>query len=176
MPTDCYSLAFFILTQMAKEIILTQGKVAIVDDEDFDYLNQFKWYAHKMNNNFYTQRSNRINKKYAGTLYIHRIIMNASKGSVVDHINGNTLDNRKCNLRICTHGQNIRNQKININNTSGFKGVCYRKDKNKWRVVLQLNSKKIHIGYYLNIIDAAKAYNEAAIKYHGEFANLNKIN
>jgi hypothetical protein len=160
---------------MAKEIQLTQGQVAIVDDDIYDYLNQWKWYANKLKGKYYAVRNLRINKKYAGCLLMHRVIMNPIKGFVVDHVNGLPLDNRKENLRICTAAENNRNQKQRINNKSGYKGVHWKKLKNKWYSEIKYKNKSIHLGCFINIIDAARAYNEAAIKYHGEFANINKI-
>lgn len=158
-----------------KEIQLTQGKVALVDDEDFEYLNQWKWHALISRNTFYAIRHLRIEKKIVKSILMHRFIMNTDKYLVVDHLNGNTLDNRKYNLRNCTHSENIRNQKLSIKNTSGYKGVSWSINKKKWVVQIQCENKKIFIGYFINSIDAAIAFNEAAIKYHGEFANLNKI-
>jgi len=100
---------------MAKEIILTQGKVAIVDDDMYDYLNQFKWHAVKQSGKFYARRHIKSSNPNIKIL-IHRDVMKPEKGFVIDHIDGNTLNNQKDNLRICTHAQNIRNSKININN------------------------------------------------------------
>jgi hypothetical protein len=160
---------------MAKEIKLTQGKVAIVDDEDFEYLNQWKWYANNLGGKFYAVRSLRINKKYAGCLLMHRVIMNSIKGLVVDHVNGLTLDNRKVNLRNCTHADNIKNQKLSISNKTGFRGVSWHKNNKVFESRIRSNNISYHLGSFNNAIDAAKIYNEAAIKYHGEFANINKI-
>ena len=172
---DSYPLSIFYFTKMAKEIQLTQGKVAIVDDDMYDYLNKWKWCAHKKNNNFYASRSDYSIKGKGSSISMHRQIMNVTKGYVVDHINQYTLDNRKINLRICTHTQNLHNRPKNINNTSGHKGVCWCNKYEKWRAKIWLNSKCYHVGYYFNIKDAARAYNAAALKYHGEFAHLNKI-
>jgi len=156
---------------MAKEIQLTQGKVAIVDDEDFEYLNQWKWYA----NNNYAIRSFTVSKSKVLRISMHREIMKPQKGFVIDHLDGNGLNNQKNNLRICTNSQNLMNRVKNINNTSGYKGVRLHNLSKKWRAQIWLNSKYYHIGLFNDIKDAARAYNEAAIKYHGEFANLNKI-
>lgn len=168
-------LGIFILTQMPKEIQLTQGKVALVDDEDFDYLNQWKWYANNLKGKFYAVRSESINKKYTGCLLMHRVIMNPTKGLVVDHINGDTLNNQKNNLRNCTHADNIKNQKLSISNKTGFRGVSWHKNNKVYESRIRSNNISYYIGSFNNPIDAAKAYNEAAIKFHGEFANLNKI-
>jgi hypothetical protein len=169
--------AFLIIIKMAKEIKLTQGKVAIVDDEDFEYLNQFKWYVKKddKNGKFYAEREIRLNGKRKKNS-MHRVIVNNNDSKMhTDHCNGDTLDNRRLNLRICTASENAMNQSKNINNTSGYKGVSWDRTKNKWIVKIIANKTRHHVGYFLNKIEAAKAYNDAAIKFHGEFANLNKI-
>lgn len=160
---------------MAKEIQLTQGQVAIVDDEDFDYLNQFKWYANNMSGKFYAVRGLRINKKIAACLLMHRVIMNPEKGMVVDHLDRNPLNNQKSNLRICTQGENSRNRNFNINNKSGFKGVHWHKAGKKWISRININKEILYLGLFTDVKEAAKTYNEAALKYHGKFANINKI-
>jgi hypothetical protein len=158
-----------------KEIKLTQGKVAIVDDDLFEYLDQWKWCACKISNRFYAIRSYRLNSKKI-FIYMHRLITNNNDSKMhTDHKNNNPLDNRIENLRICTNSQNQMNTKVQINNTSGFKGVTWNKIVKKWVAQIKLNNKLINLGYYINPIDAARAYNEAALKYHGEFAHLNKI-
>lgn len=106
---------------------------------------------------------------------LHRLIMNAPKGMSIDHINGDKSDNRKSNLRICTNSENLRNRGSQSNNTSGYKGVSWSKELKKWRTQICINKKHIHVGLFKDKIEAAKAYNEAAIKYHGEFAKLNEI-
>jgi hypothetical protein len=159
-----------------KEIQLTQGKVALVDDDMYEYLNQWKWYANKLGNNFYAVRNLRINKKYVCSILMHRLVANNNSKMHTDHLNGNSLDNRKENLRICNTSENLMNQKKAVNNKSGYKGVGkYDNNKSKFRSTISYNGKSINLGYYKTIKEAAKAYNEAAIKYHGEFANLNKI-
>jgi hypothetical protein len=158
---------------MAKEIKLTQGKVAIVDDEDFEYLNQFKWQAHKNGNKFYAVTSLLINNKYR-TKMMHRLIANnKNKKMHTDHINGDGLDNRKINLRICTHSQNLMNRGPQANNKTGYKGVCYDKRINKFRATISITGINKNLGCYINPVDAARAYNTAAIKYYCEFAQLN---
>jgi hypothetical protein len=169
------TVGFFYFTKMAKEIQLTQGKVAIVDDEDFEYLNQFKWHTLKLAGKFYVGRKLTVSKCKRNQIFMHRFIMKPDKGMVIDHLDGNPLNNQKNNLRICTHSENMRNCKISINNTSGFKGVSFVKKNNTYKSAIKLNKKTIYLGYYIDPIDAARAYNEAAVKYHGEFANLNKI-
>ena len=151
-----------------KEIQLTQGKVALVDDEDFEYLNQWKWYVTKRN---YVRRS-----KENETLYLHRIILNVKdKNIFIDHVNMNKLDNRKINLRICNRSQNGMNRNKTSLNSSGYKGVVFDIRRKKYYAKIKVNQKIIFLGYYINCIDAARAYNQAAQKYHGEFAKLNVI-
>ena len=158
-----------------KEIQLTQGKVALVDDEDYEYLMQWKWFANKKGSTFYAVRSlhsNNVRK----TIFMHRLITNNINTKMqTDHLNGNGLDNRKINLRICTTSQNSMNRGLQINNTTGFKGVNYDKFSNKFRAQIRVNNIYKNLGYYIDPKDAARAYNAAAQKYHGEFANLNKI-
>lgn len=106
---------------------------------------------------------------------LHRLIMNAPDHLEVDHINGNRLDNRKTNLRLCTREQNQRNVGINSTNTSGYKGVSWCKPRNGWRVRIKIHGKEIQLGLFSDKIKAAIVYNEAAKKYFGEFAHLNVI-
>lgn len=159
---------------MSKEIELTQGKVAIVDDEDYEWLNQWKWCYHKSYNGGYAERTDYKNGVQK-TIKMHREIMNATKGQQIDHKNLNRLDNTKENLRICNIQENSFNRKSK-GVTSKYKGVSYSTNGNcKWRARIYCGDKRIHIGYYDNEIDAAKAYNEEAIKLFGEFAWLNEI-
>ena len=169
---DSYPLSIFYFTKMAKEIILTQGIVTIVDDDDYQYLNQFKWYLLKSHSNYYAIRTKRPENKL---IQLHRIVIKAKQGEIVDHINGNKLDNRKCNLRICTKSQNCQNRKISKLNKSGFNGVSWNVNNRKWVAQIAFNNKKMHLGFFNDPTEAAKSFNEAALKYHGEFANLNKI-
>ena len=153
-----------------KEIKLTQGKVALVDDEDFEYLNQFKWYASKIDNTYYAcrcQRIGKIHKKYM----IHRVIMNTPANMVTDHIDHNGLNNQKNNLRICTTAQNQMN-KLPQNK---YKGVYFDKRKNHTyiKASIKLGGKLKHLGFFNTDKDAAIAYNIKARELFGEFANLN---
>ena len=156
-----------------KEIKLTQGKVALVDDEDFEYLNQWKWCVHKGKGNLYyaIRNKSKIKEGSEGTVYMHKVLMNTPNEFRTDHKNGNTLDNQKHNLRITNHCSNIQNRKKNINNTSGYKGVS--RNQNKWMVQLNVNNKHIYGGKFINIIEAARHYDDLALKYFGEYAKLN---
>lgn len=135
----------------------------IVDADNIKSIDKYVW----------GNKGGYVYSRYAGAL--HRIIMKASDNMVVDHIDGNPLNNRKSNLRICTRPENSRNQRIRNDNTSKYKGVSLDKSRKKWLGYIGVNGKKTYLGSYNTKEDAAKAYNEAAIKYHGEFAKLNKI-
>lgn len=158
---------------MTKEIKLTKGYVALVDDEDYNYLNQWKWAVSKRKNTIYAQGV--INNK---PNHMHRFIIKPKKNQIIDHINGNGLDNRKSNLRICTQSENLRNRSKPKwkKTTSKYKGVSFVKNrKTPWRSYIQINKKYKHLGHFNNEIDAAIAYNKAAIKYYKKFAFLNEI-
>lgn len=153
-----------------KTIKLTKGQFAIVDDEDFEFLNQWKWFASKDKNTFYA------NKRHGKTiLQMHRLIMNPKKGEVIDHINLNGLDNRKKNLRICSPKENIRNAPKRMKATSKFKGVYLPSGKDKWRATIRIDGKKKNLGTFASELEAAIAYNNAALKHFGEFAYLNSL-
>lgn len=154
---------------MVKEIELTRDKVALVDDEDYEWLNQWKWYALNLPPCWYAARTLSIPKKKM--VIMHRLITNAPDGIEVDHKDNNGLNNTRDNLRFATRGQNSHNRSMSRNNTSGFKGVFM--DHGKWRARIRVNGKRISLGMYENIMDAVRAYDEAAKKYHGEFAKTN---
>lgn len=105
----------------------------------------------------------------------HRAIMGNPIGAEIDHINHNKKDNRKNNLRICTHAENLRNVTKHLNNSSGYKGVSWNKQRNKWHARIEVNGNDKHPGYYDDKLEAAEAYNEAAIRYHDEYACLNEL-
>lgn len=153
-----------------KEILLTQDKVTIVDGEDFEKLNQFKWCAFFNGKNWYGQRGIWINGKQK-TILMHREIMNVPKGIQIDHRNWNGLDNRKENLRLCTNQQNQFNVKqSHKNNKLGIKGICWSKRDKRFRATITVNNKTIHLGYFNVLGDADSAYRKAEEKYFGEFA------
>lgn len=154
-------------------IKLTQGQYAIVDFDDFCRLNGCKWYARKAGRTYYAERL-----EYVGeVLYrirMHRVIMNAKKGDIIDHHNHNGLDNRKDNLRPATRTQNNWNSCRGFDSaTSKYKGVFYDKRRKKFRAVLSIDGKRKHLGYFDNELDAARAYDAAAKLHRGEFAALN---
>ena len=148
-----------------KQILLTQGKIALVDDSDFEELSKYKWYAAQNTMTFYAVRGDYSGKKRK-TISMHRQIMNAQKGQEIDHKSNNGLDNRRRNLRFCTHSQNMCNQQ-KTRGSSGFKGVCWLKK--KWMARVQ----QIYLGCFDSEIEAARVYDNAAKKYFGEFAYTN---
>lgn len=150
-------------------IPLTQGKFAVVDAEDYDWLAKYKWFVSQSGNSFYAMRSRRGTK-----VLMHRQIMNASNGLLVDHIDGNGLNNRRCNLRLCTRYQNSCNSRPYKNNLySKYKGVNWDKRYNRWYARIHKLGKRFFLGSFDNEIDAAKAYDKKAKELFGEFAYLN---
>lgn len=160
-----------------KQITLTQGKVALVDNADFEHFNQWKWQARKKpNNKWYAVRSEGYPKQKQKTVFMHREILNAPEGMEPDHINGDGLDNRRENLRISTHTQNIWNSRKRRDNSSGYKGVTrYNKKgvKKRWVARIQYDKRRIYLGSYERRESAARAYDAAAKRLYGKFANLN---
>ncbi len=153
---------------MSKQILLTQDRYALVDDEDFEVLNKYKW-SYSSAGKGYVQR-------YPGIL-MHRVVLNAQKNEEIDHKNGDGLDNRKLNLRKCTHAQNLRNRRRQKNNTSGYIGVSLQRKRGKkwakWKAQIHFNQKTITLGFFSFKEEAARKYDEAAKIYFGEFAQLN---
>ena len=154
-----------------KEIQLTKGLTALVDDDDFELLNQFHWF---LDNKGYVicnsrdENGNRIKPK------MHRVVLGLSKGDgkTSDHINGIKTDNRKGNLRSCLNSQNCQNQNIRLTNKTGFKGVSFRASSKNYVAQISVNGKNKFIGYFSTPISAYEAYCIEAKKLHGEFANL----
>ena len=154
-----------------KEIRLTQGVSAIVDDDIYEYLSSWKWQAEKTNYGyraFRTQKTGFIKKK---KIYMHREILKISDDLQVDHINHNTLDNRACNLRAATRKQNTQNR--TRKNNTGYKGVKYVNGKFQARIGTDPN--RIIIGYFRTAREAAIEYNKKAIELYGDFACLNEL-
>lgn len=139
-----------------KKIALTQEKFALVDDEDFEWLNQWKWSYD--GNNGYAKRT-KYTKDRNIKIYMHRIILNIPQGLITDHINRNRLDNRKDNLRISNKQQNGFNRDKNKNNISGFKGVTWHHKNKKWIAQIMINGINKYLGSYQKIEDAIKARN-----------------
>lgn len=156
---------------MKKIALSLQGKNkgkyhVLVDDEDFDCFNKFRWAYHQ---GYAVRRGKRK------LIIMHREIMNPLSTLEIDHINGNKLDNRRVNLRMATRSENSINKTKQINNTSGYKGVSWNKTLGYWHAYIKINKKRIHLGWFKTKEKAAEAYNKATVRYHGEFRLLNKI-
>lgn len=183
-PTHRKLLRWAFSSLIMKEIILSNGCVALVDDEDFEYLNQWKWYPHKSKKTYYVIRME--NKK---SIQMHRLIMNAPEGLVVDHINHKGWDNQKKNLRLATHTQNMHNKSPygkskyagvyldpyydNLIKSTGKKKRYNRRK--KWKAVIKINGKQKALGRFVSEIEAARCFDEYAKEYRGEFAYLNNV-
>ena len=155
-----------------KIIPLTQGKRVIVDNEDHLFLNQYKWYAKKGYRTYYAARSTRKSKPF--TIWMHRVIMNTKHDQEIDHINGNGLDNRKVNLRICNRQQNMQNSRKRGKFSSLHKGVSWNPTSKRWAATIGYNYKLLFISNHKTEKEAAKAYNKKAQKLYGKFACANK--
>lgn len=160
-----------------KKIPLTQGKFATVDDIDYAFLMNWKWY---FSTDGYARRNSRKSDGLGRgvTIRMHRIVLSRELGNFdfeqTDHKNQDRLDNRRSNLRPATVSQNQGNMKLQ-QGSSKFKGVCWHKQAKKWRVRVQFEGKSIHLGYFTDEIEASKAYNKAALKYFGRFAYVNAV-
>lgn len=151
-----------------KKIELTKGEYALVDDKDFEYLNQWSWYTLVNRKKKYAVR-----KPMSGIVLMHREILSTPKTVVVDHIDGDGLNNQRVNLRNCTDGENKRNRGMQRNNTSGVKGVSWSRQAKKWHARISVDKKSLHLGYFVDKNDAYEACRIAYIEHHKEFANYN---
>lgn len=154
-------------------LFLKDGEQALVDIEDFMAHGHLRWSFRGPHGNKYVRLAKRIGKSTTNIAF-HRLIMGATKLQIVDHINGNVLDNRKTNLRFCTVAQNRANAKKRSGGISKFKGVTYSPlGKRKWGAVIKHNKKKIYLGCYETEIEAATIYDQAARELFGNFARVN---
>lgn len=160
-----------------KQISLTQSKVALIDDEDFIELSNYKWCTCCFDGKWYALRYSKDGYKWPENhgkiVLMHKQIMRAEKGQQLDHKDGNGLNNQKSNLRFSTQQQNTFNRKVTGRGTSKFKGVCWNRRAKKWHALIGYNHKRYHLGYFKSEIEAAKAYDAKAKKLFGEFAWLN---
>lgn len=153
------------------EILLSRGQKAIVDDCDYERLSKFKWQAVPYQNCMYARRCIRKDGKTISFFMHHEIMGN----TYIDHRDGNGLNNKMDNLRECTHSQNMQNRRKHAPASSKFKGVQWWKAQEKWISQIAKDKKRYFLGYFTEEIDAARAYNEAALKHFGEFANINRL-
>lgn len=164
-----------------REIPLTQGQVALVDDEDYAYLSQFKWYARWNARAYYASRQVPAQgSSRQRTLNLHNVVWERHFGEIphgmtVDHHNVDSLDNRISNLRLATRSQQNRNQKVRKDSSTGFRGVTWYERYGQYAARIRVHGKLTFLGYFDDPVDAARAYNAAATEQHGEFARLNEI-
>lgn len=159
-----------------RKISLSQGQYAIVDAEDYEWLSTYTWWAQydPSIDNYYVRTQVKRASKDWPCIPMHRMIMGLEQGDsrVVDHVNRNTLDNRRSNLRIATRWENALNKGITSRNTSGYKGVQWRKARSRWIALIRVNGKLINLGSRKCKEEAYKLYCEASKKYHGEFGSI----
>ena len=159
-----------------KQIPLTQGKFAIVDNEDFKWLSRWKWYAKQVKDKWYAYRNVRLNTKNGcgqTLIAMHRIILNTLQGFYSDHRDGNGLNNQRDNLRVCSCSQNQANGSLRKDNQSGYRGVSWSQQVKKWRAQIKYQGKVIYLGAFRNKKIAANIYDQKANELFGEFARLN---
>jgi len=157
-----------------KEIPLTQNQVALVDDEDFEELNKFKWCAFKRDNTFYAARASSRRMGERKLIFMHRVIINTPDDMYTDHIDNNGLNNQRNNLRPCTNSQNQANREKHIEGTSEYKGLYYDKSRRSWQISITKDGERFQKRRKSEVA-AALSYNKMAIELFGEFANLNTI-
>lgn len=159
-----------------KKIRLSQGKCALVDDVDFEWLNQWNWNASRAGKKFYAIRRHGIKEGGTGKLItMHRVITGDPKGKDVDHIDGNGLNNQRSNLRVCTRAENVRNRKKPKLNNEKYMGIQTYKGKRKtsYRAIIGHNKKVYHLGMFASPEEAARAYDKKAVEFFGKFAKVN---
>lgn len=142
---------------------LGKGKYALIDDSDWPIVKQYRWQLHP------------DGYVYGSRGRLHCYILHTPPALEIDHVDRDKLNNRKFNLRVCFHAENIRNRRISRNNTSGYKGVSWSSQTQRWRSAISVGGRKYYLGEFDIKEDAARAYNAAAIEAHGEFASLNKV-
>lgn len=152
-----------------KEIVLSNGMIANVNDEDYGHLSVFRWRALRSRTGWYAVRN--APRPERTTIYMHRVILRAAPKVQVDHIDGNGLNNRRSNLRLASDCQNKWNRDKPKSNTSGYKGV-FRRDE-RWAAYIKHNKRRYYLGAYSDPVDAARAYDRKARELHGDFAKTN---
>lgn len=148
----------------------------LVDDSDYEMVSEYTWRLVTNKYGFSAATNIWVGTNKYKSIAAHRLIMRCPKERCIDHIDGNALNNQKSNLRVCSIAENNKNMRIGKRNKSGFKGVWYDPEVRKFRASIGVNGKTKYLSYYPTAIDAAKAYNNAALIHYGEFAKLNPIN
>lgn len=161
-----------------KYIRLTKGKFCLVDDKDFKKVSKYNWFVFSGRKNYAARMIKNIKvRKRQSMMFMHRMIMNSSENYHIDHINGDGLDNRRNNLRVCTSRQNSLNRSYTKKNKVGFKGVRLSKRSLSKGYIAQIvnEGKQVYLGYFFTKEDAARAYNKASIKFHGKYGYVNSL-
>lgn len=153
---------------MKQVLLKNSDKVALVDDDKFDFVSQWEWLLVEQDGLFYAVRYENLK-----AIAMHRAILGTPRGVLTDHKDGDGLNNQFLNLRLCTHAQNMRNRTKKAPASSKFKGIYWNSAKGKWSGQVWLEGKKHYLGYFASETEAARAYDELAAKLHGEFAKLN---
>lgn len=166
---ESVSISNGLFRTIMKRIALKNGGSTMVDDDDFEELSKFQW----------LKTFHGYVVRYVGRTTIvrmHRVVTGVPVGDerCVDHINGDKLDNRRCNLRVCSKAENNRNRRISRNNTSGYKGVSWHKDNQRWQAQIRAGGKVIPLGMFETAEAASDAYKAAATRLHGEFASFDR--
>ena len=156
-----------------KEIPLSQGLVALVDDDMYEELSQYKWHAYKHRHTYYAIRNVQFYPGCRTTVKMHRQVMRAQSGEIIDHRDGNGLKNIRDNLRSVTNSQNCANRRSHVGSKSQYKGVSWHKQHCKWYSSIWDGKKQIFLGLFEDEIEAAKAYDRKALEVFGEFAKTN---
>lgn len=160
--------------EVSVTVPLTAGYHALVDLVDLPLIQPYRWRIKRCASGLlYAHGYRKGIDDPLDTSFMHRVILGATRGQMVDHVNGDGLDNRRCNLRFCTHAQNSANRKISKNNTSGYNGVYFSKSRRKWRAAIRIDGQTRAIGAYDTAEEAARAFDIAAFAYRGGFARLN---
>lgn len=148
---------------------LTGGLFAVIDEPDVRLVRDHLWCARRDGHTHYAFRG-----KQQTTLLMHRVILNPPRGVQIDHRDGNGLNNTRGNLRMCTQSQNNQNQ-VSARGSSSFKGVCWHRAAGKWEAHIRQHGRRHHLGLFVSEMDAARAYNAAAVQCFGDFARLNEV-
>ena len=152
-----------------REVPVSGGRTALIDEADYESIQHWKWSSCRKRHTFAVYRAV-LEQGKSRRIYLSRFIMQAPSGLFVDHENGDGLDNRRDNLRLCTHTENNRHRcRPQSTNTSGHRGVFWERGAKKWRAQLSVNNRNVHLGMFLTVEDAGNAYRQAAVSRYGEF-------